>query len=316
MTQEFHVLKAGLNYRWGGDPNARWNNPFAAGAVAKAAPALTAGWEFDAGARFWYSSGKHQWASVPVGDIALSRLTYDKMMGPSGEVFARVDTPANVFVKGFFGLGNISRGKMNDEDWGLTNGPTFIAYSNAELNPIHGSTVYGTADIGYNVLRGDGYKVGVFAGYNYFRESMDGYGCTQMTTPGSGICSPPLSPSLLVISQVATWQSLRIGFAAEVMLTERLKLGGDVAYLPYAKFDGIDYHWLRSIEAPQWGTGQGVQTELVATYRLTNNFNVGIGGRYWAMWTTEGHIRTAQFNANTERYGVFVQGNYAFAAAR
>ena len=43
-------------------------------------------------------------------------------MTPS--IFARLDTPPNVFVKGLIGGGAITSGKQNDEDWGVLAGPT------------------------------------------------------------------------------------------------------------------------------------------------------------------------------------------------
>src|SRR5262249_28096437 len=85
------------------------------------------------------------------------------------------------------------------------------------------------------------------------------------------------------ISQDDTWQSLRVGRSAVVTLWDRLAINGDLAYLPYAQFSGLDSHWQRTPVAffPQDGTGRGVQTELVLTYGITESLNVGVGGRYW-----------------------------------
>jgi hypothetical protein len=72
-----------------------------------------------------------------------------------------------------------------------------------------------------------------------------------------------------------------------------------------------------------------VQAELVLTYLLTDNLELGIGGRYWAMWT-EGARQSCHggcntmapgqfvtdppgaYTANTERFGTFVQVSYRF----
>jgi hypothetical protein len=68
-----------------------------------------------------------------------------------------------------------------------------------------------------------------------------------------------------------------------------------------------------------------VQAELILTYRVSENLNLGVGGRYWAMWTTSANqschgdcapgitsLPPAPYTANTERYGTFVQLSYRF----
>ena len=70
-----------------------------------------------------------------------------------------------------------------------------------------------------------------------------------------------------------------------------------------------------------------MQAELILTYLVTENLEVGIGGRYWAMWTTSGSstchggcgtqgvfTTTPPFayTASTERFGTFVQASYRF----
>jgi hypothetical protein len=54
----------------------------------------------------------------------------------------------------------------------------------------------------------------------------------------------------------------------------------------------------------------------LVSYLLTDRFSVGLGGRYWAMWVPDGHLTAAQFNVNTERYGMFAQASYAFASGQ
>ena len=66
------------------------------------------------------------------------------------------------------------------------------------------------------------------------------------------------------------------------------------------------------------GTGIGVQLESILSYLITDQFSVGVGGRYWAMWTTKDaisdivgtHLSLSDAPAKTERYGVFVQLDY------
>jgi opacity protein-like surface antigen/outer membrane protease len=318
VSQDFHVFKIGLNYRWGADPSAAWSAGYAPVAMpVKARPVVWAsGWDVDAGVRYWYSSGRSQNEN---GNPQVSRLTYNGMSANSGEIFGRIDTPLNVFVKGFAGLGSIFAGKMNDEDWSLPPGflrdPT--AYEVTQSDKITGSLSYATVDIGYDVLRGPNYKVGAFIGYNYFHANMNAIGCTQLVQPPPSICAPAQPSSEMIISERDTWQSLRLGVAAEAPVWDRFKISGDVAYLPYVHFSGLDTHWQRMpiVYFPAHGEGQGVQTEVLLSYLVTESFSVGVGGRYWAMWTltaanSDGSGPWSTYKANVERYGVFVQAAY------
>ena len=267
-------------------------------------------------------------------------MTYDNLTGQSGEFFARVDTPAEVFVKGFVGAGAITGGKMNDEDWGLveeidpeekTKVPTAFEVTGSS---VAGWLKYAAGDVGYNVWHAHDYKVGPFVGYSYFHQTMNAFGCVQLTTPES-VCSTPIPANQTIITQDDTWQALRVGVSAVATVWDRWGINGDVAYLPYAQFSGLDTHWQRNPVAfyPQDGTGRGVQAELILTYRITENLNVGIGGRYWAFWSTNANqschggcdltapsgtfstIPPSPFTTSTQRYGTFVQASYRFGSA-
>jgi opacity protein-like surface antigen len=313
LRQGIHMARVGLNYRPGGAP---------AGA-AFAAPATPAEWQVEAGARSWFSWGGFQ-KDLP-GDTAndrtlVSRLTYQQN-GHSNEIFGRVDTPWalpgvpwTLFVKGNIGVGRITSGHMNDEDWGLD--PSF-AYSNTFSELGTGSFGYLTADLGLNVASGPGYRVGWFAGYHRWFEQMSAVTCAQIASPASGICAPPIF-GRPVITETTRWQSLRLGIVADVMLTDRLKLTADAAYLPYVAFRGIDNHWLRSLVIDEDGRGRGVQIEGILSYAATDHWRIGAGGRYWAVWTRRGGDafngvpvpRNDTYSAH--RFGVFLQASYRF----
>jgi hypothetical protein len=274
-----------------------------------------AGWEFEGGARYWYSWGNFQSSNGSATSL-VSRLPYNNMEGHSGELFARLDSPIGIFLKGFVGGGGISHGTMYDEDWGL--GTDLAAEATGyeiTQSGINGSFNYMTADIGYNIMRGPDHKVGLFVGYNRYQVVMNTLGCAQMVAPGSGVCFPNIPSNVNAISEIDTWQSLRVGGSAEVQLTDRLKVGADIAYLPYVHVDGLDIHRLRDLYFPVTGTGNGVQAEIMLSYRLFDAVSLGIGGRYWAMWTTSARQVDAPTNIMTlsaDRYGMFVQASYKF----
>jgi len=195
-----------------------------------------------------------------------------------------------------------------------------VAASLAHVLAEHG-------DLGYDLQRGPGYKAGPFVGYNYFKETANAFNCQQMANAVSGICAPAVAPGTLTITETARWQSLRVGYAAETMLVDRVKISGDIAYLPYVAFEGRDDHWLRAIPTnflQRSQAGQGVQTEVILSYLVTPNFSLGVGGRYWAMWTAGGSfvcngcsgisvtLPPVPSKNNTERFGMFFQGSYLF----
>lgn len=310
-TQSLHIARIGLNYHWGGIAKPAADS----GPAPETGTSWVPGWEFEAGARYWYSWGNFQ-SSNGTATSLVSRLPYNNMEGHSGELFARLDSPFGVFVKGFVGGGGISHGTMYDEDWGLPEElaaePTGYEITQSGIN---GSFNYFTADIGYNVLRGPDHKVGLFVGYNRYQVVMNTLGCDQMVAPGSGVCYPNIPSNQNLISEIDTWQSLRVGASAEVQLSDRFKVGADIAYLPYVHVDGLDIHRARNLYFPVSGTGNGVQAELMLSYRVFDAFSIGIGGRYWAMWTTTAQQVDAPTNAmtlSTDRYGVIVQASYKF----
>ncbi|MDI3563404.1 hypothetical protein [Bradyrhizobium sp. Arg816] len=69
--------------------------------------------------------------------------------------------------------------------------------------------------------------------------------------------------------------------------------------------------------------GGGAQLEGLLSYFLTDNFSIGVGGRYWAMWTKrdagsmhcgdgciEHSLSFAKYSM--ERWGTFFQASYKF----
>jgi hypothetical protein len=324
VNQSLQTVKLGLNYKFGQDIDAQWqpsesdyhlrgttNAPF----VPEA--------EVEVGGRVWYSSGRFQkdlstTQSQTMPGLLVSRLTYDTTAA-TGELFGRIDTASNIFVKGFVGGGKILSGTMHDEDWAAFNAQ--VPYSNTQSS-VGGNLAYGTFDVGYSLFRGPSSNVGGFIGFNYYEENKSAYGCSQIANPYSD-CVPALPNSTLGITEDDKWYSLRIGVNGVVTLFDRLKLTADAAYLPSVTFRGTDNHLLRTdvpnTISPENGVGQGVQVEAILSYAFTDAFSVGAGGRYWAMWAPSANTNAfgtpcpcQGLPVSTERYGGFVQASYKF----
>jgi len=106
----------------------------------------------------------------------------------------------------------------------------------------------------------------------------------------------------------------------DMAIAPRLTLAGEAAYLPYVKFTGTDDHVLRSLLSPEDGEGTGVQLEAMLSYAVTDKLSLGIGGRYWSMWTTRGDVNFGGTGAiipmryAAEQAHFLVQGSYQFGA--
>jgi opacity protein-like surface antigen len=282
-------------------------------------------WEVETGARLWLSTGSigapNPLLNVP-GNVLASRLLYKDEDAYSGEVFARVDHASGFFVKGNLGAGGITGGKMFDEDF-----PAAGAYSNTLQNNNAGSIGYGTIDVGYSVFKTPDAKFGPFVGYNYYRQQVSTFNCTQLA--GAATCTPttPFPPGLLGINEDDHFNSVRLGLSGQFMLTDRLRLTADAAYLPWINFNGQDDHNARQLLLPETApNGDGVMLEAALDYKVTDAWNVGIGGRYWA-WNTNtgstnfnflgfGTLFVEPVRYTTERYGMFLQTSYHFGDTR
>jgi len=286
--------------------------------IAVAAPERP--WSLEVGGRYWYSVGRNSYDYLnTTGTLMVSRLTYDDSEGNSGEAFFRVDHKSGLFLKGFFGAGSLGSGTLTDEDF-----PPFISPYSRTSSSLDGDLRYWTVDLGYTfydsarwyrgglkdapVLR-PGVRLGGFVGYNYWNEKQDAFGCTQQTN-NPFVCPAGLVlPSDKVITEKDTWRSVRLGLVGDAMLTDRLKLTAEAAYL-WSDQKALDVHYFTFGADPAKGDGWGYQLEAILAYQLTNLFNVGVGARWWHMETdATDRLFNQKLEYSTDRYGVFVQGS-------
>jgi hypothetical protein len=280
-------------------------------------PAVVASpWVVEVGARYWYSSGKN-WYNLydPVVLSQLnSRLTYDGMRANSGEGFFRIDSPWGIFVKGYAGGGSIFHGHLYDEDFP----PAVIPYSQT-VSDLKGPLGYANIDGGFTFYDGrlgpffgPRVRFGAFAGWHYWHERADAYGCSQIS--GGTICAggTAIPTSVLVVTEEDKWNALRLGGVADLWLAPAWKLTLDAAYTRVWQ-KAQDTHYFTFGPDPASGQGNGLQLEGVLNYQVTDIFNLGIGGRWWHYHTNATDaLFNQQLKYTTERYGVFLQGSVKF----
>jgi opacity protein-like surface antigen len=314
------IVRLGLDYRFGGG-----GDPAPAAGAGSFVPQDSASiwnkynWEFDFGMRAFFGSGLDGESNPLYGNpgVAISRLQWSNTNSLAGETYARVDHASGWFVKGNLGAGGVFNGILNDEDF-----PAFGAasgYSNT-YSKVSGSLGYATGDVGYTFLKAPGARLGAFVGYNFYTEQLLGHGCTQLVGGDSCI---GVDPHYLIISNADQYNSMRVGLSAEFMLTGRLKFTADAAYVPLVNMTGVDDHNARGGYFPETDSaGYGAMMEAVLSYNVTDHWDVGAGGRYWA-WNMHNGTSGSVFetfgstpsspqpnNYDTRRYGVFVQSGY------
>ena len=296
----------------------RWHN-------FKAPPVISA-FDGEFGLRYWYSWGSTKKDLYNIaGNAMVSRLSYDALRGHSAEGFGRVDHSSGFFIKGNLGAGIQTNGKLTDEDFP----PFILPYSSTTHEQREGHLAYATVDLGFNLIRRPGLRIGAFAGYHYLDQEVNAYGCNQIG-PNPAICAGGIPDDILVITQNNQWHSLRIGMDADIRLFDRLSLRLDAAYLPYVKLSGQDTHWLRVGNAPgdftgpvpEDGHGRGYQLEAALSYAYSKDVSFAVGGRYWRMESEglthfENHVvgfkaSPQPLNWSVESVGVFVQGSFKF----
>ena len=291
---------------------------------------------FEGGARYWYSIGQNRFAftnqTFPFGNPT-STLDWDRMQGHSGEGFARIDhRPTGLFVKGLIGGGVLKGGDMDDLDFVINQ----INFSNT-TSTIDGNNIsYAMIDVGYAYeVPEAGVKLGGFVGYHYWREKMTAYGLmcnaispgfVNLACPAGAVIVPSSTP---VDIFETTWQGIRVGAEARVQVTDRWSISGEAAWVPYAWMSNADSHLLRQSPADlgpapniltRGWRGMGGEVEAFVNYQVLPHFEVGVGARYWGLFTQAGSVEFGPTFGpdypltkwSTQRYGLLLQGKASF----
>ena len=318
ISQAIQALKLGVNYRFG-DRDAP-GLLLATVDPMSAAPFASA-FQIEFGTRYVHGWGRYQQDLVGSSPLPVdnSRLTWTDLQTNGAEFFGRVTTPQRFVVKGLVGGGTGNNGHMNDEDWGLQQpfqgaAKSVFPYQNS-LSGASDNIRYFTIDAGYDWFHQPAYTLTPFIGYSYLEQHLE-----TPKTLNYIMYSPAASADTLGLGQSNFWRALRLGAAADIVLAPRLHLNAEAAYLPYVHYRGQDDHGPGAV-SPQWGNGDGVRLEAILSYDLTDRFNVGLGGRYWAFWIPNGQTSnfatggTGEINAQSfsaEQAALFVQASYKF----
>jgi opacity protein-like surface antigen len=268
-------------------------------------------WEIELGTRYWFSTGRYRYNLFD--DVLISRLTFKHLTGHSGEGFWRANHESGLFLKGNLGGGSITSGTFIDDDFP----PVTVPFSSTVSQQKRGLLGYLTADAGYDLLCCKNFDFGGFIGYSYWKEHYNAFGLKQTAT----LPTIPQSTVENLLDEEVNIHSLRLGVNSNLALTRRLSLSADAAYI-HSYFIGHDFHNLRPDirNFLNDGIGNGVQLEGTVNWTVSPGFAVGIGGRWWHVFT-KGYAHFEEVfstgdaqhtNLWFDRYGLLVQANYVF----
>ncbi|EJW12602.1 hypothetical protein A33M_1885 [Rhodovulum sp. PH10] len=285
----------------------------------------------EVGGRYWYSRGSTAFGFAngdPFSGNPTSTLDWNDTTGHSGEVFARIDhRPSGVFVKGFLGGGALDGGTIVDRDFYAGQ----VKFSDTSSRIGGDDFWYGMIDVGWAYrVPSLGFRVGGFVGYHYWREKMTAYGLRcNADDVGGWFCptgSVPYPDSTAVGAYEPTWHAMRLGLDAQWRFMPRWTVSGEVAYVPIAHLENADSHLMRADLGPspnivsKSSRGYGVEAEVLVSYAVTPNLELGAGGRVWALNTDEGDVKFGPLFATPleltkfeqVRYGLLVQAKGRF----
>jgi opacity protein-like surface antigen len=274
-------------------------------------------WHLEFGSRYWRGTGKYTKNLFNDMNALVSRLTYNRLTSNSAEGFWQLNHDSGVFLKGYVGGGSINSGQLTDEDF-----PPGIIYSRTNSEQKNGALNYLSVDLGYHFFTNQRWQIGGFAGYHYWMEQYNAFGCTQTATNGTVCTSTPLIPEQVdALNNNAIWNSLRLGLNATLELTERLNLTTDIAYVR-SNLTAHDFHNLRpSIRGLlENGSGNGTQLDAILNWKLTRDLGIGVGGRWWRVATSgyshfeevDASGQPQPMNVTQDSYGLLLQANYKF----
>jgi len=251
------------------------------------------------GVRYWYSEGRTtrshnaQQVAPSVGNPT-SVLTWTDLTANALELHGRKNFAQSGFLKGYAGFGDLRSGSLRDEDFNRGQ----VRTSDTTTTIKGDSLTYASIDLGKDLWRFRNGKGGIFIGYQFWREQVDGFGVVQTFPPPTRVVLPD---SLLVIGNEVTWQSLRLGFAGDWNLSASTRIALDAALVPYAHVRDEDSHFQRPDlgrvpNIHSQGDGYGVQLDAELRHLVARDWEIGAGLRYWWLRARDGEHTQAGLN--------------------
>ncbi len=270
----------------------------------------------------WISTGETRWAHdasslSPLLGNPTSQLTYKDVGTNVVELTGKAWVTPKWFGRLNVGFAEIGGGRLIDDDYFAVDGrnPTSRTHSNIKGDDMW----YLNADLGRRILEFP-YSRGwldLFAGYQFWYQRFTANGLGQVACSNAGqtvdldpgmpgtqpLCSPndSLSDSIQVITNTASWHSIRMGGSTEYRLTRRFSVLGTGALIPLSIIDNKDIHHLRNDlqqnpSISMLGYGIGANADVGVRLMLIKNLFLNAGYRVWWNRSIDG---TVTFHGST-----------------
>lgn len=232
------------------------------------------------GLRYWYSQSRSDLDNSSFLGTGFDLSSTDNVKSHTAELVGTLeDTTTNAFVRGYVGLGRNVSGEAD--------------YLGVEMDQKDNTTLsYVVVDGGWQVARfaGGHARLKGFAGYQYLSDDLS------------------MRYNSRTYEQSRDWHALRVGLGAEGDIGQRAGWSVDVAGVPWAhnKVESWESNWAYGLEA-----------DAMLTANLTQNWQVGVGGRYWWLKSNfdRRYVVTGEkvvFDQNYHRYGLLLESSYKF----
>jgi hypothetical protein len=253
----------------------------------------------------WLSAGETRWAhdasgSSPIFGNPTSKLIYKDHNTNIAELTVKAPFGSKLFGRLNLGGAGGGTGTLTDNDYLAADGgnPSLVTTSNLSGN----TTFYLNADVGTRISTFANQRgwIDGFAGFQFWYQQYKAYGVYQTTCSNAGstividppaqtLCTPgapPISNSILAITNTSSWYSIRAGGQIEYQLTSHVGLQGSVVLMPVSLVSNNDTHHLRTDlqQNPSFsmlGLGMGADLEAGVKIMIIRNLFFNAGYRFW-----------------------------------
>jgi len=236
------------------------------------------------GLRYWYSQSH---SDLDTGDFHWNSV--DGVSSHTAELVGELeDTQSTAFARAYVGLGKNVDGEGN-----------FRSYPSGPLEET--TLAYVVVDGGWRLAQfaNDRVRLKGFVGYQFLNDGVKA------------------EESSSILEQTRHWHAIRLGMTVDADITERIGVSFDAAAVPWS-YNRVDTPWSATRDE-SWRSAwtYGFEADAMLNVDLTQNWQVGVGGRYWWLQSNfdRRYISSGDklvYEQNYQRYGLLLESKYQF----
>lgn len=283
---------------------------------------------FDVSIGTWISTGETRWAhdassSSPLLGNPTSKLTYKDVRANVVDLAGTLWFTPRLLGRLNIGVAGIGGGRLTDDDYLAADGgnPSSRTISNIDGDGMW----YLNADLGRRIFEFPYSRgwVDLFVGYQFWYQRFTADGLKQIACSNAGqtvdldpstptidpLCTPTdsVSDTIRVITNTASWHSIRVGGSTEYRLTRRFSVLGTGALIPLSVIDNKDIHHLRNDlqqnpSISMIGFGIGANADVGLRLMLIKNLFLNAGYRVWWNRSIDGTVTFHHIGSPTDEF--------------